>query len=257
MKTFKVTKLFQKTLFGIIATFGLIGLATSSLSVYTVDTHLSEEYVTNSRDISKAIANASVDILLNRDLATLQSVIDQYLEIQGIKYVYITDETGEFLAHTFIPGVPDVIANDDPSSTATVERNIPGLCVPCVEVGSSILAGVAGTVHVGMDTSLIALKIQRAIGRQAFLIFVVFVVCVFAALWFVNMISKPLADVLAYAVELAENGEQNKDGKDGGDSTADDSTAAAVLERKDELGDLARLMLFLARGRRIKEDAAP
>ena len=60
--------------------------------------------------------------------------------------------------------------------------------------------------------------------------------------------------MLAYAVELAENGEQSKDGDD---SAAGESTAAAMLERKDELGHLARLMLFLAQGRQIKEDASP
>lgn len=247
MKKLKITKLFQKTLFGIIATFGVIGLSTSSLSVYTVDTHLREEYVSNSRDIAKAIADASVDILLNRDLATLQSLIDQYLDIQGISYVYITDETGEFLAHTFVPGVPEVIADSDRSSTATVERSISGMG-DFVEVGSPILAGVAGAVHVGMDTGLVALKIQSAIGRQVFLISMFFVVCVFAAIWFVNLVARPLADVLAYAVALAEHGEQKDE---------DDPAAAAVLERKDELGHLARLMLYLAQGRQLKQDATP
>ena len=246
MKITKVTKLFQKTLFGIFSTFGLIGLSTSALSVYTVDTHLSEEYVSNSRDIAKAIADASVDILLNRDLAALQSLIDQYLEIQGIKYVYITDETGDFLAHTFVPGVPEAIANGDRSSTATIERSLSGLG-DFVEVGSSILAGEGGAVHVGMDTGLIALKIQRAIGRQVYLICTVFLVGIVAALWFVNLASKPLADVLAYAAALAEHGAQE----------ATDGSAAAVLERKDELGQLARLLLYLAQGRQLKEDSAP
>ena len=37
----KVQKLFKKTLFGVFALFGLIGLSTSILCVYTVDTHLS------------------------------------------------------------------------------------------------------------------------------------------------------------------------------------------------------------------------
>ena len=67
----KVQKLFKKTLFGVFALFGLIGLSTSILCVYTVDTHLSAEYESNSRDIAKTIADSSVDILLNRDLSAL------------------------------------------------------------------------------------------------------------------------------------------------------------------------------------------
>ncbi len=222
----KVQKLFKKTLFGVVMLFGMIGLSTSVLCVYTVDTHLSEEYVVNSRGIAKTIADASVDILLNRDLSALQSLIDQFLEIQGIRYVYITDESGEFLAHTFVPGIPDEILTGGPTGDAAVERNIPGLG-DFVEVASPILAGVAGAVHVGMDTSLIALKIQRAIGQQVYLISVVFVVGVFAAFWLVNLAANPMGELLAYAVALARDEADRED--------------APVLHRDDEVGHLARL----------------
>ena len=227
----QVKKLFRKTLFGVFSLFGMIGLATSVLCVYTVDTHLSEEYVTNSRGIAKTIADASVDILLNRDLSALQSLIDQFLEIQGIRYIYITNEAGEFLAHTFVPGIPEQILAGGPIGGAAVERHLPGMG-EFVEVGSPILAGVAGAVHVGMDTSLIALKIQRAIGQQIYLISVVFVVGVFAAIWFVNLAARPMGELLGYAVALARGeGEAGK---------------APVLDRDDEVGQLARLFLHMS-----------
>ncbi len=227
----KVKKLFQKTLFGVFSLFGMIGLSTSILCVYTVDTHLSEEYVTNSRGIAKTIADASVDILLNRDLSALQSLIDQFLEIQGIRYIYITDESGEFLAHTFVPGIPEEILTGGPIGGAAVERHLPGMG-DFVEVGSPILAGVAGAVHVGMDTSLIALKIQRAIGQQIYLISVVFVVGIFAAIWFVNLAAKPMGELLGFAVALARG--------------EGDAAQAPVLDRDDEVGQLARLYQHLA-----------
>ena len=170
----KIRKLFQKTQFGIFGLFGLIVLSTSALTIYTVQTHLSREYEGNSRNIAKTIADASVDILLNRNLATLQSLIDQFVEIQGIRYVYITSDNGEFLAHTFVPGIPEVIRESDPFATAAVKRTLPGMG-EFVEVGSPILAGFAGTVHVGMDLNVIALKIQRAIGQQVYLISILLV----------------------------------------------------------------------------------
>ena len=231
-RPFRISRLFQKTLFGVFALFGFIGVGTSWLAVDTVDTHLTEEYVSNSRDIAKTIADSSVDILLNRDLAALQSLVDQFVEIQGIRYIYIADETGEFLAHTFVPGIPTEILEGDPSNTETVERSLPGMG-DFVEVGSPILAGFAGTVHVGMDTGLIALKIQRAIGRQIYLISIVFVVGVFAALWFVNLAARPIGELLAYAADLVEH--------DG------DAAAPPVIERQDEAGQLARLVRHLAR----------
>lgn len=233
MQAMKIKKLFQKTLFGVFALFGFIGVSTSVLCVYTVDTHLSEEYVSNSQGIAKTIADASVDILLNRDLSTLQSLIDQFMEIQGIRYIYVANESGEYLAHTFVPGIPEEILAGDPSNTETVERNLPGLG-DFVEVGSPILAGVAGTVHVGMDTNLIALKIQRAIGQQVYLISVVFVVGVLAAIWLVNLAAKPIGDVLAYAVAVAHGTGTDSD-------EPADPRHAEILERNDEAGELARL----------------
>ena len=229
--TIKVKKLFRKTTFGVFMLFGLIGISTSILNVYTVDTHLSEEYVSNSKGIAKTIADASVDILLNRDLASLQSLIDQFLEIQGIRYIYIANETGEFIAHTFVPGIPEEILASDPLSTATVERSLPGMG-DFVEVGSPILAGVAGTVHVGMDTGLIALKIQRAIGQQMWLFVVVGALGVVAAIWLVNLAAKPMARLLAHAAALARDDDQ--------------ATNPELLDRDDEVGQLARLFQHFA-----------
>ena len=228
----KVQKLFQKTLFGVFSLFGLIGVSTSVLCVYTVDTHLSAEYESNSKDIAKTIADSSMDILLNRDLATLQSLIDQFVEIQGINYIYITDETGTFLAHTFVPGIPEEILQGDPLNTATVQRSLPGMG-DFVEVGSPILAGVGGAVHVGMDTGLVALKIQRAIGQQIYLISIVFVVGVFAAIWLINLAARPLGELLAYAVSLASDGDKAM-------------PSEGLLRRNDEAGQLARLLLHCA-----------
>ncbi len=227
-----IQKLFQRTRFGIFLLFGIIALSTSALCIYTVDTQLTTEYESNSQNIAKSIADASVDILLNRNLATLQSMIDQFVEIQGIRYIYILSENGEYLAHTFVPGIPEEILASDHSSTEPVERSIPGLG-DFLEVGSPILAGVAGTVHIGMDQDEVALKIQRAIGQQVILIGVFLVLGVLASIWLVNLSAKPLAELLEYAINLAGNKETG--------NKADD-----LLGRDDELGDLARLFRHLS-----------
>ncbi len=229
----KIPKLFRKTLFGVFLLFGVIGVSTSLLCIYTVDTHLSREYEANSRGIAKTIANASVNILLNSNLTALQSMIDQFIEIQGVSYIYITSETGEILAHTFVPGIPDEITAGDVTGTATVERSLPGKG-DFIEVGSPILAGVAGTVHIGMDTGLIALKIQRAIGQQIYLICTIFVVGVFAAIWFVNYAARPVDGLLTFAVSLAR------------EQAADGAAGEKLLTRNDEAGDLARLILHFS-----------
>ncbi len=240
----KIEKLFQRTRFGIFAVFGAIVFSTSALCVITVSTELSAEYEINTRNIAKTVADSSVDILLNRDLATLQSLVDQFIEIQGIRYIYITSETGDYLAHTFVPGIPDEILASDHRKTEPVERDLPGLGI-FLEVGSPILAGVAGHVHVGMDMDVVALKVQRAIGQQIYLVAVILVIGVLAAIWLVNLAARPLGELLAYAVELARDG------------NPDALAGRAILARDDEAGHLARLFLFVARNGPGPMSAAP
>ena len=229
-----VQKLFRRPLFGIFLLFGIIAVSTSWVCIATVDSQLSEEYESNSRGIAQTIADASVDIILNRDLSALQSLIDQFLEIQGISYIYIVNEDGEFLAHTFVPGIPDEILASDPANTESVERQLNG-ADSHVEVGSPILAGVAGSVHIGMDKSVITLKIQQAVGRQMYLISSIFLVGIIAAVLLMNLAAKPVENLLAYAVELAR---AEREGE---------AVQSALLERDDEAGQLARLFLYFSK----------
>ncbi len=230
----KIQKLFQRTRFGIFAVFGMIVLSTSALCLWTVDTQLSAEYEINNRNIAKTVADSSVDILLNRDMATLQSLVDQFNEIQGIGYIYITSESGEHLAHTFVPGIPEEILQSDHRNTEPIERELPGLG-NFVEVGSPILAGVAGSVHVGMDKDVVSLKIQRAFGQQVYLVSVIMVIGVLASIWLVNLAAKPLGELLAYAVDLARDQDEKA------------LSDRDILARDDEAGELARLFLHVAR----------
>ncbi len=229
----KVRKLFRKTRFGFFSLFALVVLSISILSIRTVSRELREEYIGNSESIAKNIADSSVDILLNRNLATLQSLIDQFVQIQSIRYIYITSDTGEFLAHTFVPGIPEQILASDPTATEPVERDLPGLG-EFVEVGSPILSGVAGNVHVGMDLELLGLKIQRAMGRQLALLCIILIGGVLASIWLVNLASKPLTELLGYVAQLAR--------ERGGDAPPDN----AILVRDDEVGDMARLIQYVA-----------
>ena len=227
----KIQKLFQKTLFGIFMLFGVIGISTSMLAIYTVDSQLTEEYESNAKGVAKTIADSSVDIILNRDLSALQSLIDQFVEIQGISYIYIINDSGEYLAHTFVPGIPEEILRGEGHGAASVRRSLPGMG-DFVEVSSPILAGVAGRVYIGMDTGLVALKIQRAIGQQVYLFSTIFVIGIIAAIWLVNLAARPVANLLAYAVDLARETS----------GTADNG----VLTRTDEVGQLARLFQYFS-----------
>ena len=236
----KLLRLYIKTYFGVAALFLLVAFTTSFVCIRAVDTQVSQEYESNSKGLAKSIADASVDILLNRDLSSLQSLIDQYVDIQGISYIYITDENSEFLAHTFVPYVPDEvlngieeIKNSDPSKPVFFERHLSGIG-DFLEVSFPILRSEAGRVQVLMDQSNVSLKIQAAVGQQVYAMVVIFFGGLFLVLLLVYLAAKPIRQLLQYAVNLAR-----------GEKT-DDPKNQALLERKDEYGDLARLFDYFA-----------
>lgn len=232
----KVAKLLQRTMFSIFMLFGLVALSTTALCVYTVDKQLSSQYEANSTAIAQTIANSSTDIMLNRDMSTLQSLIDQFKEIQGVKYLYITNEDGEIIAHTFVPGIPKEIAAAKKQTSGAVDRRLPGFG-EFIEVSSPILDGIAGAAHVGMDKGLIALKIQTAIGQQIYLISIIFIIGIVGSFVLLNLVARPLHRLTGYATHLAAPAAPN---------TLTPTEIDTLLRRTDEVGQLARLVLHLS-----------
>src|SRR6185312_11929055 len=102
--------------------------------------------------IAGGIAGSSVEILLFRDESTIQALIDQALEIDGVSYVFVANARGEIISHTFVPDVPQEVRGLEGAKYETVARRIhlPG-SGEIIDVASPILAGEVGIVHVGMD----------------------------------------------------------------------------------------------------------
>jgi len=135
-----------------------------------------------------------------------------------------------------VPGIPKEILASDRVKLATVDRKLPGFG-EFVEVSSPILDGIAGSVHVGMDKGLIALKIQTAIGQQVYLISIIFIVSIVGAFLLVNLAAKPLGRLGGYAMQLAAPAAP---------ASISPAEVQALLERTDEVGQLARLIRHLS-----------
>src|SRR5437667_8828451 len=138
----RIARFYQKTLFGMFALMGLIVVSTSALYVRTVDRQLTDDFLKSGRGIARTIANSNIDLIVNQNYSALQSIIDQYVEIPGISYVFVVDAHGVIIAHTFVPGVPDVIAADYRDQRPVYNRVIPGMG-RFTEVAAGILAGEA------------------------------------------------------------------------------------------------------------------
>ncbi|MGE3873483.1 MAG: hypothetical protein AB7F74_11060 [Parvibaculaceae bacterium] len=228
----RIARFYQKTLFGIFALMGLILVSTSVIYVHTVDRQLTDYFLDSSRAIARAIANSDSDLIVNQNYPALQSVIDQYVEIPGISYVFVVDGDGTIIAHTFVPGVPDEIMADYKDAKDVYDRSLAGMG-SFSEVTAGMIAGQAGRVHVGMDKDYIALQVQTAIGREVYLLTIIFVVCVLVSFWLMYQVSRPLLLLGSYAWHSL-SGENH--------SPPPPSQLTRLLGRIDEVGELGRLI---------------
>jgi hypothetical protein len=229
----KIARFYRKTLFGMFALMGLIVASTSALYVYTIDHQLNDDLQKNSRAIARSIADSDIDLIVNHNYSALQSVIDQYVEIPGISYVFVVDTHGDVIAHTFVPGVPEVIAADYRDQRPVYNRKIPGMG-RFTEVTAGILAGEAGSVHVGVDNGYMALQVQTAIGKQVYLLTVIFIVSILVSYGLMYQVSRPLLNLRNHAWHAFSDGDRGE--------PPPATEMGHLLARIDEVGELGRII---------------
>jgi len=224
--------LFQKTGLLAFCLFGLIAVTTSALSAWTLHDRLAREYISKGSAIARSIAGASQEILLVRDAATVQSMIDQYLEIEGVAYVFVVDADNLVVSHTFVPEMPRRLRGiqGDKSGQIVTELKLDAFG-RVIDICAPILAGVAGYVHVGMDKELIMAYFWKVVMEMQALLAVVFWICVGILYMVTRRISRPLSLLTRYAGKLA----------------AHDFSATIDIRTSDELEVLGRAMQSMAR----------
>ena len=212
MEKMKTSRLFTKTLILIVILFGIIATATSVLSGWTLYRSLTAEYKSKGIAIAKSVADSSAEILLNRDLSTVQAIIDQFGEIGGVAYVFVSDAQGEIISHTFVPAVPKEVlplikqsrSSRLTGDVVTTKLQVEGLG-DFIHIYAPILAGVAGFVHVGMDQGFIRAHIWSTVVKQQGLMFAIFILSIVVAYVLVNRISRPLNQLADYTHSLASH----------------------------------------------------
>jgi len=224
--------IFKKTGLLAFCLFGVISILTSALTAYTLYDRMTEEYISKGSAIAKSIASASQEILLHRDAATVQAMIDQYLEIEGVAYVFVVDADRSVVSHTFVPQMPPSLSMIRESKR---KQWIDEMDVEpygrVIDICEPILAGVAGYAHVGMDKELIMDYFWSVILKMQILLFFIFWGCVGTLFVITRRISRPLTQLTEYAEKLA----------------AHDFSARIGIKSKDELGLLGRTMESMAK----------
>jgi signal transduction histidine kinase len=201
----RTSKLFRKVLFLQVLLFGIVALAVSGIAGWSLYRNLSEQFRLSGIAIARNIADSAVDVLVNRDLSSLQSLVDQFAEGDGVSYVFVTDPTGDIVAHTFVPAVPaelQRIAREGQSDHVEKVRELEGV----MDVSSPILGGRAGVVHVGMNRHTVTARIWGSIEQILAIFAGVLLVNVVLAFVVVQRISRPLLALADHAGTLATQG---------------------------------------------------
>ncbi len=230
-----MSKLFKKTLIIIIVLFGVMAPIISGFAGWILYDKIIDEYKSKAVAIADNIAQSSIEIILNRDASTLQSIVDQLHEIKGLSYVLVVNKDGEFLSHTFAPKVPfellKLVEQPRESKDEVIVSNVSLKGQGNhLDISSPILSGVAGRVHVGMDLDAVMSSIWRTILRLHLATFLIFLISVGIAFVFTNTISRPLIELTNYADKVANR----------------EFSAVVNIQSKDEVGVLARTMTNMA-----------
>jgi|GEM_PF-225774 len=230
-----MSKLFKKTLMMVILLFGVIATIISAYAGWILYNRIIDEYKSKAIAIANNMAQSSLEIILNRDASTIQSIVDQYTEIEGLSYVVVVYKNGEILSHTFAPHVPYELLreierpreNKDDVVVTNVRLKNQGAFL---DISSPILSGVGGYVHIGMDLDGVRDYIWKTIIKLHLATFCLFLVTVAIAFVLTNKISRPLIELTHYADKVANR----------------DFSAVIDIQSKDEVGMLARTMTNMA-----------
>lgn len=159
-------KLIAPTLFVVI----LSAFIVTNVLVQTMHECLMAEYRSKGVALARSLSNSAQETLQNNDASAIQGFIDEYKNIVGIAYVYVTDHAGMVLVHTFVPVFPEGILAQKPDakiSTAVLIEEVVLSGKHRLDVNAPILAGAMGNVHVGMDLEILESGIRESISKVA------------------------------------------------------------------------------------------
>src|ERR1700687_427622 len=198
---------------------------------FTLRRQIRGEFQSKGEAIARSLANSGVDLILNRDASTIQSLVDQFADIEGVAYVLVYNPQKEVIAHTFAPFMPAglIDQNDVPGERASQAKQItianPATGKPrsILDIGVPVLAGQLGTVRVGMDLDRIDAAALRSAASLVGLLLAL-ALAAFAVSWLlVRRLVQPIEALAGIA-------------RRGGDG---DLSQLAPVTSRDEIGVLA------------------
>lgn len=99
--------------------------------------------------IAESISYSAQTILLKKQHNNIQTFIDKYIDINGVAYIYIKNENGKIIAHSFTPQIPpELLQQNDSLEKKDFIYNLQGN--KTIEIQMPILSGPLGSINLGM-----------------------------------------------------------------------------------------------------------
>jgi putative methionine-R-sulfoxide reductase with GAF domain len=263
MKRIRIPRFFQRPLIGVFALLVLVTILSATVYALNDRRVMLDQFENRGVVIASNIANANLDLLYSREVATIQSAVDQaYNPEQGVGYIFVVDDTGLIIAHTFAPRIPAEmldLSEERPTQIAIRDVRVSGGGT-FLDVTSPILMGLVGYVHVGMDKSFIDRQMHTTLIIQGLIMASI----LFAGLGFiyfqVNKISAPIVYLSQYAARVAADpvhlAQQKMDAEIQGISQRDDELGQLVANFQAMTGEIyARDQRLVERTRTIEVSA--
>jgi methyl-accepting chemotaxis protein len=148
-----------------------VALALSMLASSRMAANITAEFASKGEAIALSLA-AAVEQNAGGNISMVQGLIDSSKVIAGVRYIYIQDQDGSTMVHTFTPSFPAGLEKSNPlrmgelSQGQRVKRldldfEMPGGGIHAIDIAAPISGGALGVVHVGMDRTEIAREVSK------------------------------------------------------------------------------------------------
>lgn len=214
----------------LIAAFILIIIFFGSIMIIFVKDDISatllEEFGHRETSIARNVAQQGIDLVLTDNDLALSHLIGDTKEIEPeVVYIFITDQNGKVLAHTFKDGFPIDLLNantlqQDQKENIVVLRAEDGMIY---DIAYPLIEGKNGQVRVGMTDRHVREVIDKNISEIVVLMSVILIAAIIFAFVLADLITRPIAELRDAAHDIGKG----------------NLNTSIIVRSDDEIGQLA------------------
>ncbi|MBU0480701.1 MAG: HAMP domain-containing protein [Proteobacteria bacterium] len=203
----KIKTLRAKIFLLLIGSVSVLGLLLVTLVVPVLKEKLRKELSEKGEFIARHLAEMSVDYLLEKQFVRLNIAVSEFsLHDNDAIYMFVQDQEGEIVAHTFAMGFPEALKDLNPATGNDDTRIVPFRMgqVDVLDIAAPIMEGKLGRAHVGLSEKIITRSADNILWLIVGLILLALVIVTILGGFLTNRLTRPLSELADAAKKLGE-----------------------------------------------------